>query len=135
MNSEERQRQFANRKLGKRDKDEAEAGADTLLYPGGGGIAIWVRRDETVPRAALRFKRRPGMETDQVDLVEAISLVTTLECGVDRVKTMMARLYDIDEKTFAGMCAAAKEVVAPRCVAFTAIRGNGPEIDGMIGPG
>lgn len=116
------------RKIGKRDKAEIETGADLLLYPGRGGIAVWVRRDELLPRSAIRW-REPGKATGEIDLTEAVTMMAALQVGIAKTGMGLAKLFDIPEEKFAAMVDTAVEVLAGRMDAMTETRGGDSLLD------
>lgn len=108
----------------KRDKDEINAGADALLYPAGGGIAVWVRRGELEPRAAIRFRTdRPGGES--IDIVQLATICATLQVGLDRVMHALADKAHVDRDTFAQMTRVAYDTVKDRITIPCALDRNG----------
>ena len=100
----------------KRDKAEIETGADLLLYPGKGGIAIWVRRDECTPRAAIRFRK------EDVPLEETCCLLASLRVGLDILERSIAQIHGIEPDVFAAMCADALKIIGPRIRASAEVR-------------
>lgn len=103
----------------KSDKDEIQAGADTLLFPGKGGIAIWVRRDEMLPRAAIRFRSGPGQENNSVDFIEIAALLAALQVALGKITISLADQMGIDHHEFAAICDAAMQEMGPKYDAKT----------------
>ena len=105
----------------KLEKDEINAGADALLHPGGGGIAIWVRRDELQPRAAVRFRTdKPGGERLSVEYV--VTVCASLRVGLERVMHALADEHGVDRESFARMVGVAFDVLMPEYMNVTEIR-------------
>ena len=108
-------------KPNKREKDEINAGADALLYPGGGGIAIWVRRDELQPRAAIRFRtENPSGEALSPEYV--VTVCAALRIGLERVMHALADEHGMDRKRFAEMVEVGFNVLMPKYETASEIR-------------
>lgn len=99
--------------INRRQTLEIQAGADALLTPGGGGIAVWVRRDELEPRAAVRFSTA-AQEGEEIDYVKIAIILATLRIGIDRVEHAMADQMNMPREALASMAAAALEDLRPR---------------------
>lgn len=82
-----------------RSKPESNAAADAFLYPGGGGIAVWVRRDEMLPRVAVRF-RTDKPEGENVDIEQTMTLVAMLSLGVERLQDILADTHNAEREAF-----------------------------------
>jgi hypothetical protein len=100
---------------------EAEAAADSFLYPGGGGIVVWVRRDELLPRASIRFRAKPGL-SDRVDLVDSTILAATLRIALERIEHALADQHTTDREQFSKMVDAVRNELAPKYLAETFIK-------------
>jgi hypothetical protein len=104
---------------------EIQAGADALLKPGGGGVAVWVRRDDLYPRVAVRLSTtKPGGE--EIDAAKMAAILATLRIGVDRVTQAMADQMVIERDLFASMVDDARKILAPHFQTATrVVRGGG----------
>lgn len=89
------------------DQQEISQAANLLLHPGEGGIAVWVRRDELRPRAAIRFRGK------DVSLEEAVTLATMLSGAVMHACEAMAKEMGIPGDEFLDMVEKASEVLDP----------------------
>lgn len=113
------------RKIQRPDILESQAGADAFLHPQHGGIAIWVRREEMLPRAAVRFRtRRPG-EPDQVPLEDIVMMLASLHVGTELMTRNLAKDMDLPFSDLNKMVETAKEILRPRMYSDTAILANG----------
>lgn len=97
-----------------------QAGADALLTPGGGGIAVWVRRDELLPRVAVRFSTAVK-EGEEIDAIHLATIIATLRVGLDRITHAMADQMGMERDTLKGMIDKAHEVLAPKYETMTNI--------------
>lgn len=100
---------------------ESEAAADSFLYSGGGGIAVWVRRDELLPRAAIRFRAKRGL-SDQIDLVDSTILAATLRIALERAEHALADQHATDREQFSKMVDVVRNELAPKYLAETFIK-------------
>lgn len=89
-----------------------QAGADALLTPGGGGIAVWVRRDELRPRVAVRFSTAVK-EGEDIDVTKIATILATLRVGVSRITQAMADQMGMERDDLDKMVKLAEEVIAP----------------------
>lgn len=103
---------------------EIQAGADTLLAPGGGGIAIWVRRDELQPRAAVRFSTAVK-EGEQIDYIKLATILATLQIGLERVRDGLADNMNMPREDLAVAVSAALDVLRPKAESTTNIIRDG----------
>lgn len=97
-----------------------QAGADALLTPGGGGVAVWVRRDELLPRVAVRFSTA-AKEGEEIDAIHIATYLATLRVGLDRITHAMADSMHMDRGTLKSMIDKAHEVLAPKYETMTNI--------------
>lgn len=67
--------------------------ASTLLGDKG-GMALWVRRDEGLPRSAVRFGG---------DIVTCLTELAALQMGLDKITSDIAQVHGIDLVDFKGM--------------------------------
>lgn len=99
---------------------EIQAGADALLTPGGGGFAVWVRRDEMAPRVAMRLStNRPGGE--DVGVTEIAALLATLHIGVHRITQALADEMNMPREMLDSMVGDARQIMTPYFEAQTNI--------------
>lgn len=106
--------------LTRRQTLEIQAGADALLTPGGGGIAVWVRRDELQPRVAVRFSTAK-QEGEEIDAAMLATYIATLRAGVLRLEQSLADSMNMERETFAEMTGIAFSAIEPRVEAATNI--------------
>ena len=99
--------------IGRNDKLEIQAGADILLNPGNGGFALWVRRDEGQPRAAVRLRSK------DLPIEECVVLLAAMQIGLGKLCMTMAQQFGMDEEAFAAMCDKALEILGPEMDART----------------
>ena len=78
-----------SRPISRKETLEIQAGADALLAPGGGGVAVWVRRDELQPRVAVRFSTAVK-EGEEIDWTKVATILATLRVGVERITQGLA---------------------------------------------
>lgn len=103
---------------------EIQAGADALLAPGGGGIAIWVRRDELQPRAAVRFSTAVKAG-EQIDHIKIATILATLQIGLERVRDGLADNMNMPREQLEAQVSAAVAVLRPMSEATTNIIRDG----------
>lgn len=103
-----------------KDQAEIEAAADVLLYPGGGGIAIWVRIDELEPRAAVRWRGK------DVDPAEAVTHVACLAVAIERLCTGLEKTFDLPAGQFMKMVSEMVPVVRDRTASNVKVRPSSP---------
>lgn len=65
---------------------EIQAGADVLLAPGRGGVALWVRRDELRPRVAFRYHGEAVPPEEHVLMLGAMKAGFEAACRSVRVQ-------------------------------------------------
>lgn len=106
--------------LSRKQTLEIQAGADALLAPGGGGIAVWVRRDELQPRVAVRFSTAIK-EGEEIDAVQIATILATLQVGVHRITQAMADQMNIPREDLQAMVETTFKVLAPHYEAATNI--------------
>jgi hypothetical protein len=95
-------------KMSQQETMAVQAWADALLTPGGGGIAVWVRRDELMPRVALRMNTAKK-EGETVDA----AMIATLRIGCERITHAMADSMNMERAELAVMVAKAADVLRP----------------------
>lgn len=88
----------------RREKPEANAGADIFLHPGQGGMMVWVRRDEAYPRAAIRVRGKVGLE-------EMVAMLGALEVGLSSLIKSTAARMSIAPDTFAEMVKIGADII------------------------
>ena len=99
---------------------EIQVGADALLAPGGGGIAVWVRRDEMMPRVAMRLStKHPGGE--DVSVTQLASILAALHIGVHRMTQALADQMNMPRETLDSMVCDARTIMTPYFEAQTNI--------------
>lgn len=103
------------------DSADISQAANTFLHPGGGGIAIFVRRDEMQPRAAIRL--RDGAPGPRDITVELVTMVACLRQALAMVEVALANQLPMPIDDFRDMADIAEsEVIAPRIVPATEVR-------------
>lgn len=112
------------RAMTRRQTLEIQAGADALLAPGGGGIAIWVRRDELQPRVAVRFSTAVKAG-EQIDHIAIATILATLQIGLERVRDGLADNMNMPREHLAVEVSAALDVMRPKAEATTNIIRDG----------
>lgn len=98
--------------ISRKESLEIQAGADALLTPGGGGVAVWVRRDELMPRVAIRFNTAKA-EGERVDVLYIATILATLRIGVDRATHALADNMGVERDQLAAMVEVAHKGLAP----------------------
>lgn len=111
-----------NENISNRDKAEIQAGADLLLHPGGGGIAIWVRRDELLPPSAIRFHTQKLAGGEDIESTEIATILAALQVGLEQLTAAMAREMGMPLEVLVRMRSHAAEVLGPRMHALTEVR-------------
>ena len=91
---------------------EIQAGADALLKQGGGGVAVWVRRDELSPRVAVRF-RTAAEEGEDIPAEKIAAILGTLHIGVDRMTQALADSMGMPREDLAKMVEIARKELMP----------------------
>lgn len=117
------------RPINRQESLEIQAGADALLTRGGGGVAVWVRRDELQPRVAARFSTAVKAG-EEIGAEKIAVLLATLRIGVDRITQGLADTMDMPREVLEEMVGIAHKELRPHFEATTNIERSYPPKDG-----
>lgn len=95
-------------KIAKRDQAEIDIAVENFLHPGGGGVIIWVRRDELVPRMAVRSKGTC------LEFEEAAAIIACLKITVDEATTHLGEVFGLKHDEMAEAAGIAVEAIRER---------------------